>query len=153
MPSTRSTLKTGLYELNGVLEDPLHVPVVVPELGRCPRLVTSRPSNVIEPGGRAGEPEDHAADGRLAAAALTDQRDDFARLHGEAHGGHGGHLGLSEHARLEDLRDVMELKHQALAFQQATERPCPESLRTGAPRRICRTRTGSAQGVGTPTVG
>ena len=83
MPRTRSTLKIGLYELNGSWKTPWHVSVVVPELAAA----QARDVPAVErdrAGRRPGQPEDHPADRRLAAAALADQRDDLAGCDGEA---------------------------------------------------------------------
>ncbi len=87
---------------------------------------------MIAPAVAAGQPQDHPADGRLAAPALADQRDDLAGLNVEAHVGDSGQLGAAEHARPEDLRDAVELEHQPSTFQHAAKRPGSISTNGGS---------------------
>ena len=72
-------LEDGVVRAERVLEDALDVSVVVAELAAA----EARDVATVErdrAGRRLGQPQDHPADGRLAAAALADQGDDLTRL-------------------------------------------------------------------------
>ena len=84
-------LEDRVVRAERVLEDALHVPVVGAELATTERRHVL-PVDRDRAGRDRRQPQDHPADGRLAAAALADQRDDLAALDRERHVRHGGQL-------------------------------------------------------------
>lgn len=106
-------LEDGVVAAEGVLEDALDAAVEV--LAGTDLFAVQGEAA----GGGPGEAEDHAADGGLPAAALADERDQFAggRLEGDPVDGGGG--AAAEGAGPEGLGDAVEGQHQA-AFQHAT---------------------------------
>ncbi len=71
-------------------------------------LLDVAPEHVQLAARRRVEATDEVEQSRLAAAARTDEREEFASVHGQVHATEGLHL----HRRLEDLRDVAR-DHQA----------------------------------------
>ena len=65
------------------------------------------------------EPQDHLPDGRLAAAALADERDDLAGADVEADVPNCEELAAAERADTVGLAAGVDLEHQAAAFQHA----------------------------------
>ena len=137
-----------------VLEHALHVCGSSPA-GRVPRgRAMSVPSNRDRPRRRRPEPQDHAADRALAAAALADQRDDLAGLDREADVAHGDELGAAERA------DPVASWRRGRA-RASRRTPSPSTRRGGrarprrraAARRTSRTRAGSGAGSGSRWAG
>ena len=101
-----------------VLEDALHVAVVRLE----PAAAERGDVDAVEgdrPAGHPEQPEDHLPDGRLAAAALADERHDLARSDLEADVADGLELAAAERADPVRPAAGVETQHQAAAFQQA----------------------------------
>src|SRR5581483_8496057 len=101
-----------------ILEDALRAAVVL--LRRLDALVAEGDRAL----GDWREREDHAPDRRLAAPALTDQRDDLAGLDGERDVVDGAKRAGTERADAVGLRHVLEREHQPVS-QHATR--CPSS--------------------------
>src|SRR5690606_946598 len=98
----------------GVLEDYLHLPAVLAHGG----LVDLDDVDAVEldlTGGRLDQPQDAAADGRLARAGLADQTHDLTLLNGEADVLDG--LDVGHHAR-EDAAPDGEVLAQVVDFEQ-----------------------------------
>src|SRR6185312_5052190 len=130
-PEDAVDLEHRVVRAERVLEDALDARVVAAE------VATAVAGNVLaaeadRPRRRRRQPQDHPPDGRLAAPALADEGDDLARADVEAHARHGRLGAAPEQARAEDLRDVVDLQHQAAAFQQAAWRPGASSTNGGS---------------------
>src|SRR5690606_13081624 len=106
----------------GVLEDGLHLP---PVLAGIALRVDRAPIEHELAAGRRLEPEQHLREHGLAAARLTDERDDLAIFDGEAHVVDGDELLLS---LAEDARNVPCLELVGLSLHTGTSplvpRPC-----------------------------
>src|ERR1035437_8764019 len=141
-------LEDGVVRAERVLEDTLHPAVVLLEVPPAQR----RDVFVVErdrPRGGKQQPEDHPPDGRLAATALTDQRQHLAGLDVEAHVPHGLQLPAAERTDAVGLRDAIDVKHQCAptdssgasdasavsAYQQAAMCPSPTSTNGGSSRQ------------------
>jgi len=110
MLNTRSALKIGLYELKRILEDSLDMTVV--GLTAPPWIpATSVPIAGYRSAADLDELENHLADGRLAAAALADERDHLALVHVEADVANRHQFLPAEGADLVGLGDSVEAKH------------------------------------------
>ena len=123
-------LEDRVVRAERILEDALDARVVPAQAAAV------EPGHVLAPEadravGHVRQPEDEAADRRLAAAALADQRDDLSRLNLERDVGDGGDALAAERAGLELLRDAFEAEHQAATFQHAAWRPGSNSTNGG----------------------
>src|SRR5690606_17149483 len=103
-------LEKWVVRTERVLKDALHVPVVFLEraaLERCNVHALECDRSLRTP----DEPQDHLADGALAAAALADQRHDLSCDDVEGDGDDSAQLLTAERADALDLGNLVQLKH------------------------------------------
>src|ERR1035437_1989509 len=142
-------LKDRVVRAERILEDALDVTVVRLDAASS----NARYVGPVQTDGTMAdvdELENHLADGRLAAAALADQRGDLASVYVKADIADGGQFLPAEGADTVDLGNPVQAKH--LLQWPSSRRPNGRCRlpRMAAPPRTCRRQEGSALGSGNP---